>query len=119
LSLSGVEGEHFLNQLMNKIRQTPFKPFQQYKVVLFEDYLSQVSKDDKGHVSAIALPQANVIKLNFNDGSSIVVRPSGTEPKCKFYFLINGKSSLDVQTKLNEYLRTFSSFYLSEDKPLK
>lgn len=119
LSLSGVEGEHFLNQLMNKIRQTPFKPFQQYKVVLFEDYLSQVSKDDKGHVSAIALPQANVIKLNFNDGSSIVVRPSGTEPKCKFYFLINGKSSLDVQTKLNEYLRTFSLFYLSEDKPLK
>ncbi len=119
LTLSGVEGENFLNQLMNKIRQTPFKPFQQFKVALFEDYLSQVSKDDLGHVASIALPQANVVKLNFDDGSSIVVRPSGTEPKCKFYFLINGKSSLDVQTKLNQYLKNFSSLYLSEDKRLK
>ncbi len=119
LSLTGVEGENFLNQLMNRIRQTPFKPFQQFKVVLFEDYQSQVSKDDKGHLSTIALPKANVIKLNFNDGSSIVVRPSGTEPKCKFYFLINGKNSLEVQGKLNQYLTTFTTLYLSEDKRLK
>ena len=119
LTLSGVEGENFLNQLMNKIRQTPFKPLQQFKVVLFEDYQFQVSKDDKGHVNSIALPQANVVKLNFDDGSSIVVRPSGTEPKCKFYFLINGKNSLDVQTKLTQYLQNFSSLYLSEDKRLK
>lgn len=119
LSLTGNEGEKFLYQLMNKIRQTPFKPFQQFKVVLFEDYLSQIAKDDKGHLSPIALPQANVIKLNFNDGSSIVVRPSGTEPKCKFYFLINGKNSFEVQTKLQEYLTTFSTLYLSDDKRLK
>lgn len=119
LSLSGLEGETFLNQLMNRIRQTPFKPFQQYKVVLFEDYLTQTTKDDKGQVSTISLPHANVIKLNFHDGSSLVVRPSGTEPKCKFYFLINGKSALEAQTKLNEYLNAFSLLYLSDDKRLK
>jgi len=119
LSLSGIEGEQFLNQLMNKIRQTPFKPIQEFKVVLFEDYLFQVAKDDKGHHSTIALPKANVIKLNFNDGSSIVVRPSGTEPKCKFYFLIHGKSTTEVQVKLNQYLQAFSKLYLSEDKRLK
>lgn len=119
LSLSGTEGEKFLQELMDKIRKTPFKPFQQFSVKLFEDYLMQVSKDDQGHVSAISLPKANVLKLSFHDGSSIIVRPSGTEPKCKFYFLINGTNLKDTESKLEQYLKAFSTLYLSDDKRLK
>ncbi|MFZ9139798.1 MAG: phospho-sugar mutase, partial [Bacilli bacterium] len=119
LSLSGTEGEKFLQELMDKIRKTPFKPFQQFSVKLFEDYLMQVSKDDQGHASTISLPKANVLKLSFHDGSSIIVRPSGTEPKCKFYFLINGSNLKDTESKLEQYLKAFSTLYLSADKRLK
>ncbi|MFZ9704114.1 MAG: hypothetical protein ACO3BB_02495, partial [Bacilli bacterium] len=90
-----------------------------HKVVQFDDYLHQTRKDAEGHVSQIALPKANVVGLTFNDGCTIIVRPSGTEPKCKFYFLLNGQSNEEVSQRLTTYLQDFSLTYLSEDKVLK
>lgn len=119
LSLNGLEGATFLTNLMDRIRQTPFKPLGTHKVVQFDDYLHQTRKDAEGHVSQIALPKANVVGLTFKDGCTIIVRPSGTEPKCKFYFLLNGQSNEEVSQRLVTYLQDFSLTYLSEDKVLK
>ena len=104
---------------MNQLRLTPFKPLSGHKVILVEDFQTQIKKDLDGHQSNIALPISNVIKLSFSDGSTIVVRPSGTEPKCKFYFSITDQSMEECETKLASYMDAFSKIYLSKDKPLK
>ena len=119
LTLSGIEGADFLDQLMNQLRLTPFKPLSGHKVILVEDFQTQIKKDVDGHQSNIALPMSNVIKFSFSDGSTIVVRPSGTEPKCKFYFSITDQSMEECETKLASYMDAFSKIYLSKDKPLK
>jgi phosphoglucomutase len=119
LTLSGIEGADFLDQLMKQLRLTPFKPLSGHKVVLVEDFQTQIKKDMDGHQSNIALPMSNVIKFSFADGSTIVVRPSGTEPKCKFYFSITDQSMGQCETKLASYIDAFSKIYLSKDKPLK
>jgi phosphoglucomutase len=119
LTLSGVDGANFLNQLMKQLRSTPFKPLSGYKVMLVEDFQTQIKQDIEGHQSNIALPKSNVIKFSFEDGSTIVVRPSGTEPKCKFYFLITDQSLHQCELKLAAYIEAFSNIYLSKDKRLK
>ena len=119
LSLTGLQGEQFLLTLMEQLRKTPFKPLGNNKVAMFEDFQIQESKDSLGQQKSIALPKANVVKFTFEDGCSIIVRPSGTEPKCKFYFLIQGQNHDDCQRKLDTYLQSFSSIYLTEDKRLK
>lgn len=119
LTLSGKEGADFLDQLMKQLRLTPFKPLSGHKVLLVEDFQTQTKKDLEGHQSNIALPMSNVIKFSFEDGSTIVVRPSGTEPKCKFYFSITDQSMQACEAKLAAYIDAFSKIYLSEDKRLK
>ncbi len=119
LTLTGLEGEKFLSTLMEQLRKTPFKPLGLFKVNTVEDFLKQELKDSQGQQKPIALPSANVIKFTFDDGCSIIVRPSGTEPKCKFYFSIQGKSHAECERKLQTYLQSFSGIYLSEDKRLK
>lgn len=119
LSLTGLQGEQFLLTLMEQLRKTPFKPLGNNKVAMFQDFQIQESKDSLGQQKSIALPKANVVKFTFEDGCSIIVRPSGTEPKCKFYFSIQGKNHEDCQRKLDTYLQSFSSIYLTEDKRLK
>ena len=119
LTLSGVDGANFLNQLMKQLRSTPFKPLSGYKVMLVEDFQTQIKQDIEGHQSNIALPKSNVIKFSFEDGSTIVVRPSGTEPKCKFYFSITDQSLHQCELKLAAYIEAFSNIYLSKDKRLK
>ena len=119
LELSGKQGADFLDQLMKQLRLTPFKPLSGHKVLLVEDFQTQTKKDLEGHQSNIALPMSNVIKFSFEDGSTIVVRPSGTEPKCKFYFSITDQSMQACEAKLAAYIDAFSKIYLSEDKRLK
>jgi phosphoglucomutase len=119
LTLSGIEGADFLDQLMKQLRLTPFKPLSGHKVILVEDFQTQIKKDMDGHQSNIALPMSNVIKFSFEDGSTIVARPSGTEPKCKFYFSITDQSMEQCETKLASYIDSFSKIYLSKDKRLK
>jgi len=119
LTLSGLEGANFLNHLMKQLRLTPFKPISNHKVILVEDFQTQTKKDADGHQSTISLPVSNVIKLTFEDGSTIVVRPSGTEPKCKFYFSITDQSIQTCELKLAMFIEEFSKTYLSKDKRLK
>jgi phosphoglucomutase len=88
-------------------------------VILVEDFQTQIKKDLDGHQANIALPKSNVIKFSFDDGSTIVVRPSGTEPKCKFYFSITDQSMQACEAKLAAYMDAFSIIYLSKENRLK
>jgi phosphoglucomutase len=79
-------------------------------VIKVDDYLTQLSKTNNESF-AIALPKANVIKYYLADGSTIVVRPSGTEPKCKFYFSIVSLSNQNLEQKVLDLKKAFYELY--------
>ncbi len=112
IQLEGEKGQVLLTQIMQQIRKTPFKPIGGKRVIRFHDYFHQLMKDDQGQQTAIALPSADVVSLTLEDGSSIVVRPSGTEPKCKFYYSIHGESENICQEKLASLKQSFTQLYL-------
>jgi phosphoglucomutase len=113
IHLEGEQGQEKLLKLMASLRKTPFKSIDHMKVKQFLDYQQQVSKDDQGQLSPIALPKSDVVQFNLEDGSQIVVRPSGTEPKCKFYYMIRGESADACEAKLTQLKQSFEAIYLT------
>lgn len=91
LAFEGSKGNKQMSDLMTKLRDNPFIKIDDSSVIKCEDYLLQKSIENN-KVLPINLPKSNVIKLYFDNGSTIAVRPSGTEPKVKFYFGAVGKS---------------------------
>lgn len=90
----GKAGAEEIQQMMADYRSTPPKEINGSKVVMIKDYQSSVCKDViKGTKAVIDLPKSNVLQLFTEDGSKISIRPSGTEPKIKFYFGV--KAPLD------------------------
>ena len=69
-----------------------------YKVVVAEDYQNS-QRVEADNITTIDLPKSNVLKYYLEDGSWIAARPSGTEPKCKFYFSIKGTNVEDASNK--------------------
>ncbi len=111
IALKGEEGQTLLATLMASIRKTPFQPIGDRKVVLFEDYWHQEKKTFNHHRSTINLPQANVIKITYEDGSTIVIRPSGTEPKCKFYISVVSQHDAHVDDRIADLKNAFFQQY--------
>jgi len=95
LAKAGVEGAKRIAEIMDNLRKESPKEIGGYKVTLAEDYASSTRSDG----SVIDLPKSNVLKYYLEDGSWIAARPSGTEPKCKFYFSIKGKDAADAASK--------------------
>jgi phosphomannomutase len=90
ITKKGIEGEHEIKQMMIDARETPFETLAGSKVVSIEDYQSSESNDlIAGHKSVIDIPKSNVLIYYTEDGSKIALRPSGTEPKIKFYISVN------------------------------
>jgi len=88
----GAEGEQQIKDMMERFRNNPPKEFIGSKVVRMLDYKMQVEKDlVKNTSSTIALPKSDVLQFYLEDGTKISVRPSGTEPKIKFYISVNAK----------------------------
>ena len=81
----GSEGQAKMDNLMNTMHNDPFITINGLKVVAVDDIEKQQHFDANGKVAPINLPKANVVKLFLEDGSLVTVRPSGTEPKVKFY----------------------------------
>ncbi|WP_102271980.1 phospho-sugar mutase [Cytobacillus massiliigabonensis] len=100
LTLKGKEGAELIKQTLASFRETPLKQLGELKVVAVEDYLSGIRKESDGQEQVIRLPKSNVIKYIFEDETWICMRPSGTEPKIKFYFGINSPSLEDSKQKL-------------------
>ena len=84
MAFSGSEGNKKMKEITSSLRNNPFIILNGHKVVRVEDYLQQKAFEN-GKTEEISLPKSDVIKLYFDDTSSIAVRPSGTEPKIKFY----------------------------------
>ena len=95
LTKKGIEGAEEIKQMMTDARQNPLKVVNGSKVVKIEDYESATSKNLlTGEETSIDIPKSNVIMYYLEDGSQVALRPSGTEPKIKFYVSVN--SDLDT-----------------------
>ncbi len=90
----GIQGEAEIKQMLVDLRENPWKEIDGEKVVLIEDYQSSVAKNQQDHTEEeITIPKSNVLIYYTENGTKIAARPSGTEPKIKFYFSVN--SALD------------------------
>lgn len=86
----GIEGAQEIKQMMIDARENPLVTVNGSKVIKIEDYQLSISKDiQTGKVSSIDVPKSNVLIYYTEDGSKIALRPSGTEPKIKFYISVN------------------------------
>ena len=102
LTLKGKEGSEKIEALIRDFRETPPTEVNEFVVQAIEDYkISKRQVVETNTTSAIDLPISNVLKYFLNDGSWFCVRPSGTEPKVKFYFGVTGKAELETKSKLN------------------
>lgn len=101
LTKKGIEGAQEIKQIMIDSRENPFKELNGSKVVRVEDYQLSIAKDMvHGTEEPIDIPKSNVLIYYTEDGSKIALRPSGTEPKIKFYISVNTK--LDNVSAFNE-----------------
>jgi len=101
LTKKGIEGAQEIRQMMIDAREHPRETYNQSKVIRIEDYQeSKVINTIDGSASVLDLPKSNVLIYYTEDGSKIALRPSGTEPKIKFYISVNAK--LDNMSALAE-----------------
>nr|WP_295974053.1 phospho-sugar mutase [uncultured Bacillus sp.] len=100
LTLKGKDGAELIQKTLASFRENPLKEIGGLKVKAVEDYLTSKRTDADGTVQAILLPRSNVLKYYLEDGSWICLRPSGTEPKVKFYFSVNSGSLDESKGKL-------------------
>ena len=92
ITKKGIEGAEEIKQMMVDARKNPLQQVNGSKVIKIEDYQLSVSKDlVTGKESKIDIPKSNVLIYYTEDGSKIALRPSGTEPKIKFYISVNTK----------------------------
>ncbi len=110
LTFDGIEGAQEIKDLMAKFRQELPTDFAGYKVIAAEDYQASSRQDAEGNVTTINLPKSNVLKYFLEDGTWIAVRPSGTEPKIKFYIGTQGTSEADAQTKCEKFEKAINDF---------
>jgi phosphoglucomutase len=106
LTLKGKEGAETIQALLSSFRTDRLNQVGNLEIVTSEDYLVSERVTQQGKED-ITLPKSNVLKYILADGSWICLRPSGTEPKVKFYFGVNGQNRSDAQKKLKELENAF------------
>ena len=99
IMFEGSEGANTMNKLMTGLRNNPFVLINGHKPAKVSDYQLSITVTDKGEKSPIDLPKSNVIKLYYEDGTTIAVRPSGTEAKVKFYIGVVASSLKEAEAK--------------------
>ena len=100
VTLSGVDGAEQIKAIMAKFRNNAPKEWNATEITVVEDFKAQTSTAADGTVTALTTPPSDVLKYTLADGSWIAVRPSGTEPKIKFYIAVVGESNEDSQDKI-------------------
>ena len=100
VTLSGVDGAEQIKAIMAKFRNNAPKEWNATEITVVEDFKAQTSTAADGTVTALTTPPSDVLKYTLADGSWIAVRPSGTEPKIKFYIAVVGESNEDSQSKI-------------------
>ena len=110
VTLSGVDGAEQIKAIMAKFRENGPKEFNATAVSITEDFKAQTSTAADGTVTALTTPPSDVLKYTLADGSWIAVRPSGTEPKIKFYIAVVGESNEDSQAKISNIEAEINAF---------
>ena len=101
LTKKGMDGLQEINQMMIDLRENPLKEINGQRVVMVEDYQSSIAKNLlTDEETKMEIPKSNVLIYYTEDGSKICARPSGTEPKIKFYISVN--TELDLVADFNE-----------------
>ena len=100
VTLSGVDGAEQIKAIMAKFRNNAPKEWNATAITVVEDFKAQTSTAADGTVTNLTTPPSDVLKYTLADGSWIAVRPSGTEPKIKFYIAVVGESNEDSQAKI-------------------
>ena len=98
IMFEGSEGDSKMKKLMSEVRNNPFIEIEGQKPIKVDDYQLSITVTESGKKSPIDLPKSNVIKLYYGNGSTIAIRPSGTEAKVKFYIGVV-ESSLESASK--------------------
>ncbi|MCY7039564.1 phospho-sugar mutase [Streptococcus sanguinis] len=110
VTLSGVDGAEQIKSIMAKFRDNAPKEFNATAISVTEDFKAQTSTAADGTVTALTTPPSDVLKYTLADGSWIAVRPSGTEPKIKFYIAVVGDSNEDAQAKITAIEAEINAF---------
>ena len=101
ITLKGIEGAEEIKKMMENMRNNPPKELAGLKVKSFGDYSKQEIIDENGNKTSTGLPKSNVLYFDLENNTWICVRPSGTEPKIKFYMGVCGNSMEDADNELN------------------
>ena len=111
ITLKGIDGSRQIAEMMDKLRSNPPKSFGELTVKEFRDYDRDIARNlETGEEKKTGLPKSNVLYFDLTNDSWCCARPSGTEPKIKFYMGVKGTSLEDAQDKvekLTESLKTY------------
>lgn len=100
VTMKGIEGLNKIQEIMTQLRENPPKEINGHKVLSFRDYQADtVQNIETGEVQPTGLPKSNVLYFDMSDNVWMCVRPSGTEPKIKFYYGVVGTSLDDADQK--------------------
>ncbi len=111
ITLKGIEGSKQIAQIMDKLRSNPPKNFGDLKVVEVKDYASGIIVNmETGEETGTGLPESNVLYFDLTCDSWCCARPSGTEPKLKFYMGVKGTSLEDAQVKVEKLTEDLKAF---------
>lgn len=111
LYMEGIDGKEKMANLMNTLRNNAPESIANNKIVEIGDYLkATITNKITGDAASTNLPASNVISFKMENGDVIIARPSGTEPKIKFYYLLSGKSKDEMTAKLDAYKQFINLF---------
>jgi len=106
ITKKGMDGANEIKKMMSDLRNNPLEEINGERVIFVEDYQNSTTKNMfTGETGTLDIPKSNVLIYYLEDGSKICARPSGTEPKIKFYFSVNARiESLDEIAAAEEFL---------------
>jgi phosphoglucomutase len=105
VTLKGIEGMEKIKEIMKSYRKNPPKTAGDYKVLKLRDYdADTITEFETGKVTTTGLPKSDVLYFDLNDNAWFAIRPSGTEPKIKFYFGVKGSSMEDADARLKKLM---------------
>ena len=106
ITMEGIDGAEKIQNTLTKLRENPLTKLGKYKVLKFRDYKENIIKDMvSGEITETGLPNSNVLYYELENNSWCCVRPSGTEPKIKFYVGIKSDSLENAEKELEELIK--------------
>ena len=111
ITLKGIDGSRQIAEMMDKLRSNPPKTFGELTVKEFRDYDKDITRNlATGEETPTGLPKSNVLYFDLTNDSWCCARPSGTEPKIKFYMGVKGSSLEDAQDKVEKLTEALKSY---------